>query len=107
MERHDSPGPVNDNDVSQLTDRDTLRAAVAEVLGIPAEQIPFDADLTDLGLKSLQLTHLINQWRRAGLTITYVALADAPTIEDWSQLLSEAGPAPAAPSSPLCLMTHA
>jgi aryl carrier-like protein len=83
---------VNDDDVPRLPDREALRNDVAEVLGLPVEQIPFDADLTNLGLKSLQLTLLINQWRRAGLTMTYRGLATAPTIDDWSKVLGEAGP---------------
>jgi len=87
---------VSVNGVVQPPDREEIRGAVAAILGISAESIPFDADLADLGIESLQLTQLINQWRRAGLTARYGELERTPTIDDWWRLLGGSVPPSAA-----------
>jgi aryl carrier-like protein len=83
---------MKENDMSPIPTRDSLRDSVAQLLGIPAGEITDDANLAHLGLKSLQLMQLVNQWRRAGLTVTFRELAADPTIEGWSERLGEGPP---------------
>lgn len=65
-----------------LTRADLLRK-VAVLLGLSDEDIPTDADLVELGLDSLDLMRLVNEWRVRGLPVTFRELATAPTVDRW------------------------
>lgn len=65
----------------------SLRASVAAVLGVPAAQLSDDENLMYAGLDSIRLISLVERWRRAGATITFVDLAEAPTLRQWWELL--------------------
>jgi bifunctional isochorismate lyase / aryl carrier protein len=62
-----------------------LRAHVGELLGEP----PADdrENLLDLGLDSIRLMSLVEHLRAAGHDVTFVDLAERPTIADWLDLL--------------------
>lgn len=78
-------------DVPTVPTREDVRASVAGILNRPVEEIADDVSLVSLGLKSLQLIQLINQWRRAGLRLQFRDLAADPTIDGWVARLAEAG----------------
>lgn len=63
--------------------RDQLLGKVAGLLGLSDEDIPADADLVELGLDSLDVMRLVNEWRVRGLPVTFRELATAPTIDRW------------------------
>lgn len=65
-----------------------LRAQVAALLEMPATELLDDENLMYSGLDSIRLMSLLERWRRAGAVITFVDLAERPTLADWWQLLS-------------------
>ncbi|MGC0415552.1 phosphopantetheine-binding protein [Embleya sp. AB8] len=69
------------------------RERVAELLRLAPAAVADDAHLAKLGLKSLQLMQLINEWRRAGLIVDFRELAADPTIGAWWAYLHRAGAA--------------
>ncbi|MBT2507486.1 isochorismatase [Streptomyces sp. ISL-98] len=71
-----------------------IREAVATVLGIAPEEIADDANLAQLGLKSIQLMRLSGRWRRSGLDVDFATLAVEPTVRAWARHLGLDGNAP-------------
>lgn len=67
-----------------------LRDDVAELLQQPAGAIGMQDNLLDLGLDSIRLMSLVERWRRAGMTVEFVELAEQPTLAAWVQILGAA-----------------
>ncbi|MFC5475411.1 isochorismatase family protein [Paraherbaspirillum soli] len=65
-----------------------LRAEVASLLQLPASDLQADDNLLYAGLDSIRLMTLVERWRRAGATTTFVELAERPTLADWWALLA-------------------
>jgi bifunctional isochorismate lyase/aryl carrier protein len=65
-----------------------VRDAVAHVLQLPAADIDPTDNLLDLGIDSIRIMSLVERWRRVGLDITFVELAERPVLSDWWALLS-------------------
>lgn len=66
-----------------------IRADLVELLGCePAELTP-ETDLTDLGLDSMRIMGLVEQWRAAGATeLEFADLAEQPRLDHWTKLLT-------------------
>ena len=64
-----------------------MRADVAEVLREPSAELGDDDNLLERGLDSIRLMSLVERWRRAGAEISFVELAERPTLSDWYALL--------------------
>ncbi|MBF6332578.1 non-ribosomal peptide synthetase [Nocardia transvalensis] len=101
-------------------DRDEIRAAIAEQLGVTASDIADHDDLIQLGLDSIRTMKLAGGWRKRGIDVNFAQLAAAPSVDSWFELLggSQAAPtrdAPAASTAdpaadepfPLATMQHA
>ncbi len=71
---------------------DEMRRDVAALLGVDAADIGDDDNLLDHGLDSMRLMQLASQWRTAGHTIDFVALAEHAQLARWAALVA-AGPA--------------
>jgi bifunctional isochorismate lyase/aryl carrier protein len=67
---------------------DRLRAQVDELLG---EKPADDENLLDLGLDSIRLMALVERLRVGGYDVSFVDLAERPTIAAWAALLKERG----------------
>lgn len=67
--------------------RQQLRADVAEVLLESPSAIGDDDNLLERGLDSIRLMSLVERWRSAGAELTFVELAERPTLTDWYALL--------------------
>ncbi|MCY1023005.1 isochorismatase family protein [Pyxidicoccus sp. MSG2] len=67
-----------------------IRADVAEVLQLSPTELGDDENLLERGLDSIRLMSLIERWRSAGTEVTFVELAERPTLTDWDALLSRA-----------------
>lgn len=65
-----------------------LQAEVAALLQMPASDLLADENLIYAGLDSIRLMSLLERWRRAGATTTFVELAERPTLSDWWNLLA-------------------
>ncbi|GGM59181.1 isochorismatase [Deinococcus arenae] len=68
-----------------------VRAEVAAALGVPEADLRGDDDLLLLGLDSIRLMLLTEDWQRAGLRVTYADVAARPTLEALTDLLCAAG----------------
>ncbi|NYI08245.1 phosphopantetheine-binding protein [Allostreptomyces psammosilenae] len=69
--------------------RESVRADIAALLGESPADIADDVDLLLLGLDSIRLMTLVERWRRAGVDVSFVDLAERPTLADWWRLLAD------------------
>ncbi|WKB55527.1 isochorismatase family protein [Eleftheria terrae] len=70
---------------------EALRRQVAEVLGVPPEEVDTTASLLHQGLDSIRLMTLVERLRAGGHGVGFVELAEAPTLAQWARLLQPAG----------------
>ncbi|GAB7529028.1 non-ribosomal peptide synthetase [Pseudomonas sp. 3A(2025)] len=75
-----------------------LRQSLSDALGLPADQVPLEANLIEWGLDSVTLIRLAGQWRRQGLAARFADLMADPRLCAWLTLLDPV-PAPCAPLS--------
>jgi aryl carrier-like protein len=67
---------------------DRVRADVAELLYQDPADVDDAADLLESGLDSVRILDLVERWREAGAEISFIELAESPTLGDWWTLLS-------------------
>ncbi len=72
-----------------------LAAWVADSLGVEAAELPADANLLDLGLDSIRVMTFVQRFREAGRDVTFVQLAEEPTVQAWFALLQHVPHLPA------------
>ncbi|KAB8143115.1 isochorismatase family protein [Chloroflexia bacterium SDU3-3] len=65
-----------------------LRQAIADLLDESPAKIGDDDNLMYLGLDSIRLMTLMEQWRRAGVEISFIELAERPTLAGFWSLIS-------------------
>jgi aryl carrier-like protein len=63
--------------------RDHLASAIARLTGVSREDIGGGTDLSALGLSSLDILYLVNEWRVRGVPVTYRELAEEQTLDAW------------------------
>lgn len=69
--------------------KDGLRELVADLLQeAPSSLAEHDNLITQWGLDSIRIMSLAERWRRSGAEVTFVELAERPTLADWWALLS-------------------
>lgn len=68
---------------------ESIRSDVLEILEADAGEISDDDDLIDVGLDSIRVMHLVERWRARGAEVSFVQLAEVPTITGWHTLLSD------------------
>src|SRR6185312_16603004 len=71
------------------TTSESVRAEVAELLGIAPDALDPNADLIASGLDSIRMMSLSGRWRKQGIDVGFAALAAEPTVEAWSALVAE------------------
>ncbi|MGW0160495.1 non-ribosomal peptide synthetase [Mycobacterium sp. NPDC003323] len=75
------------------TTSETVRAEVAELLGVTADALDPNADLIASGLDSIRMMSLSGRWRKQGIEVGFAALAANPTVAAWQELVAEHAPA--------------
>ncbi|MGE8655509.1 MAG: amino acid adenylation domain-containing protein [Achromobacter sp.] len=65
-----------------------IRAQVRALLTEPDTPLADDDHLIELGLDSLQLMRLVNQWRKAGADVSFAQLIERPHLREWWPLLA-------------------
>ncbi|TYB47905.1 non-ribosomal peptide synthetase [Actinomadura chibensis] len=70
---------------------DEIARAAADLLGVRPEDLDHGEDLIALGLDSVRVMQLANDWLRRGLDVKFTDLVEAPTIESWHALLRSCG----------------
>lgn len=74
------------------TNPQSVRAEVAQLLGVGADAVDPDADLIASGLDSIRMMSLSGRWRKQGIEVDFAALAANPTLRAWSALVAERSP---------------
>ncbi|MGW6981618.1 phosphopantetheine-binding protein [Streptomyces sp. NPDC054932] len=69
---------------------DRLVRDVADVLYTEPSDVSLEEDLLDQGLDSIRLMSLVEKWRAEGARISFVDLAERPTLRQWAELLTAA-----------------
>lgn len=69
--------------------RESIRRDIAQILMLTPDEIDPDENLTYLGLDSIRLMSLLEQWRTQGAQIQFVELAERTTLNQWWKLLEE------------------
>lgn len=80
----------------------TVHAEVAELLGVDAAELDPGADLIASGLDSIRMMSLSGRWRKQGIDVGFAAMAAAPTVAAWTQLVGAHEP-----STPATALTDA
>jgi bifunctional isochorismate lyase/aryl carrier protein len=65
-----------------------IRSEVAELLEVAPEEIGDDDSLLDWGLDSLRVMTLVERWRSEGVEVSFVALAEEPTLRGFARLVA-------------------
>lgn len=65
-----------------------VRADIAELLFLPAEKVGETDDLFDAGMDSIGLITLVERWRACGADVSFVELAETPTLASFWAILS-------------------
>ncbi|WP_207635856.1 phosphopantetheine-binding protein [Clostridium senegalense] len=65
-----------------------MKAKIKNILSIKGD-IEDNRNLLELGLNSLQIMRLVNQWRREGIDITFSKLISSPYLNHWWGLIKE------------------
>ncbi|HEY2576961.1 MAG TPA: phosphopantetheine-binding protein [Streptosporangiaceae bacterium] len=73
--------------MSQQLTLDRIRADVAELLYEDPGDVDDTADLLASGLDSVRILTLVERWREAGVQVSFVELAESPTLAAWWMLL--------------------
>ncbi|MGB3440625.1 MAG: phosphopantetheine-binding protein [Actinophytocola sp.] len=72
---------------------EVIRAHVAELLHRNPDEAFEQDNLFECGMDSVRLLTLLERWREAGVSVSFVELAEKPTLEHWSTLLASRQPA--------------
>ncbi|MGH4009704.1 MAG: condensation domain-containing protein, partial [Pseudonocardiaceae bacterium] len=73
-------------------DFEELRRTVADLLEEDPGLIGAEANLFTLGLDSIVLMQLVGRWRQSGIEVNFAQLAEHPTVNAWTKLLSAREP---------------
>ncbi|WP_189020762.1 isochorismatase family protein [Paenibacillus marchantiophytorum] len=84
-----APSHIAANSEEPQLSIETVREQVAKLLYEAPESLKDEDDLiNEKGLDSIRIMSLVESWRRAGAEITFVELAEQPTLAKWWQLLA-------------------
>lgn len=64
-----------------------MRADIARILMLSVDEITPDENLMYLGLDSIRVMSLLEQWRTRGAQLNFVDLAESTTLAQWWQLI--------------------
>lgn len=78
------------DDLPAVLTRSGLLARIAGLVEEDVNEFDPDENLVDYGLDSVQIMSLITEWRKHGIVLNFVQLAEEPTFNHWWALLAEA-----------------
>lgn len=64
-----------------------VRADVAELLHLLPDEVLDSDNLFEFGLDSIRLLSLLERWRDRGADVSFVQLAEEPTLAHWLAVL--------------------
>ena len=66
-----------------------LRAFIASYVTEPMNTISDEDYLLDVGIDSITLMTIVEELRQKGFPLTFIQLADEPTIQAWHNLIKQ------------------
>ena len=76
-----------------MAERLTPEMIRADVAALIHQDPDKTENLFEAGLDSIRLLTLLERWREAGATVSFVELAEQPTLEHWLRILIRRHPA--------------
>jgi bifunctional isochorismate lyase/aryl carrier protein len=67
---------------------ETLQQDVANILQLPVDEVEADENLMYLGLDSIRVMSLLENWRSRGAQITFMDLAEVTTLNEWWKIIA-------------------
>lgn len=65
-----------------------IKIQIGKILKVNPENIHDQDNLIEMGINSLKIMRLVNDWRKRGAKVTFAELISQPTFQDWWILLS-------------------
>lgn len=93
-----SPSSLGGPSQGDALSLERLRSEVSDLLEEPLSEMSDREQLLDLGLDSIRIMTLVERLRGIGIDISFVELAERPTLSDWWELLSSRAPLTSAAS---------
>ncbi|MFN2744572.1 MULTISPECIES: isochorismatase family protein [Bacillus] len=87
-------GAANGKQTGEMLTKQKIREQIAALLYESPDDITDNENLIFRGLDSVRMMSLAERWRSNGAEVTFVELAEEPTIENWWRLLSSSKEAP-------------
>lgn len=66
-----------------------LRAKVADIIGVSAEEIDTVEELYDQGLDSVRLVDIVNWLREQGYDVEFADFTEDTSLDAWQEILEE------------------
>ncbi|MGP9041787.1 isochorismatase family protein [Cytobacillus kochii] len=66
-----------------------IKTKVAEILDISPSEIKDDDDLVSLGLDSIRMMTLVEEWRAEGADVNFMKMASNPTLQAWYEMFPQ------------------
>jgi bifunctional isochorismate lyase/aryl carrier protein len=67
---------------------EALQQDVANILQLPVDEVEADENLMYLGLDSIRVMSLLENWRSRGAQITFMDLAEVTTLNEWWKIIA-------------------
>nr|WP_281181242.1 phosphopantetheine-binding protein [Oligoflexus tunisiensis] len=64
-----------------------LKNQILDLLRLKEEEFDPDESLIDFGMDSMQVMQLMEAWTKSGVDVSFVELAQNPTLNSWWQLI--------------------
>ena len=65
-----------------------IKVQIGNILKLDPDMIQDQDNLIEMGITSLKIMRLVNDWRKLGARVTFAELISQPTLHDWWELLS-------------------
>lgn len=67
---------------------EVTKKRVADLLEVPVSSISNTENLLDLGLDSIRIMSLVEDWRQEGIEVDFMELSENPTVQNWHNLVT-------------------
>jgi nonribosomal peptide synthetase MxcG len=74
--------------MNETLDLATARRDIANLLYLSPDELDDELDLFTAGLDSVRVLSLVGIWRERGIEISFIELAERPTLGGWFALLA-------------------
>ncbi|MBR7797612.1 isochorismatase family protein [Agaribacter marinus] len=76
---------LNQDDAFSFSD---MKIQIANLLDIHPDDIANRDNLLDIGLDSIRMMSLVEEWRQQGIEVNFMKLVERPTLHDWWEMIT-------------------